>query len=108
MQLEDVGITQKFVGWTSDQLEARYLLTPQLMLAISDAVERMGSELVGVSFNGSRMYFAVVLNENRFSFQLADHKDNGYTAARAVYEDLVSFLSLVEDFNLNTRIWSKQ
>jgi hypothetical protein len=27
--------------------------------------------------------------------------------SRAIYEDLIRFLSLVEHFDLNTRIWSK-
>lgn len=28
--------------------------------------------------------------------------------SRAIYEDLIRFLSLVEHFDLNTRIWSKR
>ena len=103
MILEDAGIT----GWTTDQLEARYLITPQLMLAISDAAERMNSEHIAVSFRGSWMFFAVVLKEDRFNFQIDKNSDGGYSVAKAIYEDLVSFLNLVEDFNLNTRIWSK-
>lgn len=105
--LEDPEITKRFTGWTSDQTEARYLLTPQLMLAISDAAERMDSNRIAVSFRGSWMYFAVVLDEDRFSLRMDDHDDGGYQVARNIYEDLVAFLSLVEHFNLNTRIWSK-
>ncbi|HIW47579.1 MAG TPA: DUF3137 domain-containing protein [Candidatus Yaniella excrementigallinarum] len=107
LQLEDPEITERFIGWTSDQVEARYLLTPELMLAISDAAERMGSEHIAVSFRGSWMYFAVALDEDRFSFQLDTNDDGGYSVAKSIYEDLVAFLSLVEHFNLNTRIWSK-
>lgn len=107
MELEDPGITKRFAGWTSDQVEARYLLSPELMLAISDVADRMGSECIAVSFRGSWMYFAVVLDEDRFSFQLDTDNDGGYSVAKAIYEDLVTFLSLVEHFNLNTRIWSK-
>lgn len=107
MELEDPGITKRFTGWTSDQVEARYLLSPELMLAISDVADRMGSERIAVSFRGSWMYFAVVLDEDRFSFKLDTDDDGGFTVAKAIYEDLVTFLSLVEHFNLNTRIWSK-
>lgn len=107
MVLEDPGINKRFKGWTSDQLEARYLLTPELMLAISDAADRMESERIAVSFRGSWMYFAVVLDEDRFSLQLTGDDDGGYAVAKAIYDDLVAFLSLIEHFNLNTRIWSK-
>ena len=50
MELEDPGITKRFQGWTSDQVEARYLLSAELMLAISDVADRMGSERIAVSF----------------------------------------------------------
>jgi|GEM_PF-1348865 len=107
MVLEDPGIRKLFKGWTSDQTEARYLLTPELMLAISDAADRMDSNRIAVSFKGSWMYFAVVLDEDRFSLQMTDEDDGGYAVAKSIYEDLVAFLSLIEHFNLNTRIWSK-
>lgn len=107
MVLEDPGINKRFKGWTSDQTEARYLLTPELMLAISDAADRMDTNRIAVSFRGSWMYFAVVLDEDRFSLQITGEDDGGYSVAKAIYEDLVSFLSLIEHFNLNTRIWSK-
>ena len=107
MVLEDPEITKRFHGWTSDQTEARYLITPQLMLAISDAVERMDSNRIAVSFKGSRMYFAVVLDEDRFSLSFNNTDDEGYQMAKDIYNDLVAFISLIEHFNLNTRIWTK-
>lgn len=105
--LEDPEITKRFQGWTTDQTEARYLMTPELMLAISDAVDRMDSNRIAVSFNGSRMSFAVVMDDDRFSLRFNDHDDAGYQMARDIYHDLVAFISLIEHFNLNTRIWSK-
>lgn len=105
--LEDPGIRKLFKGWTSDQTEARYLLTPELLLAISDAADRMDSKRIAVSFKGSWRYFAVVLDEYRFSLQMTDEDDGGCAVAKSIYEDLVAFLSLIEHFNLNTRIWSK-
>lgn len=107
MVLEDPEITKRFEGWTTDQAEARYLITPQLMLAISDAAERMESDRIAVSFNGTRMYFAVVMDTDRFSLGFQKNEDDGYQMAKEIYEDLVAFISLIEHFNLNTRIWTK-
>lgn len=107
MVLEDPGINKRFKGWTSDQTEARYLLTPELILAISDAADRMDSNRIAVSFRDSWMFFAVVLDDDRFSLQMTGEDDGGYSVAKSIYEDLVAFLSLIEHFNLNTRIWSK-
>lgn len=53
------------------------------------------------------MFFAVVLDDDRFSLQMTGEDDGGYSVAKSIYEDLVAFLSLIEHFNLNTRIWSK-
>ncbi|HJF14327.1 MAG TPA: DUF3137 domain-containing protein [Enteractinococcus helveticum] len=107
MILEDPGITERFYGWTTDQVEARYLLTPELILAINDAAERMDSERIAVSFKGSRMYFAVVMDDDRFSLNFKNNNDDGYQMAQDIYNDLVAFISLIEHFNLNTRIWTK-
>jgi hypothetical protein len=60
-----------------------------------------------VSFRGTRMFFAVVMVEDRFSFRMEKDDPDGKEVARTVYQDLVMFLSLVEHFNLNTRIWTK-
>ena len=83
-----------------------YLLTPELILAISDAADCMDSNRIAVSNRDSWMFFAVVLDDDRFSLQMNGEDDGGYSVAKPIYEDLVPLLSLIAHFNLNTRIWS--
>ncbi|WP_029090447.1 DUF3137 domain-containing protein [Brevibacterium album] len=106
LRLEDTRITDFFHGWTSDQAEARYLLTPQLMDAISTLVQRLDSPHIAVSFTGTRMNVGVVAKTNRFSADFGS--PDAEAAAREIYDDLVLFLSLTEHFDLNTRIWTKR
>ncbi|GAA2096063.1 DUF3137 domain-containing protein [Brevibacterium salitolerans] len=106
MRLEDTRLMERFHCWTNDQAEARYLLTPQLMDAISTLAARLDSPHVAVSFTGTRMHVGVVADSDRFSADFADPDPKA--TAREIYEDLVLFLSLAEHFDLNTRIWTKR
>lgn len=107
LRLEDTQITKFFHGWTDDQTEARYLVTPELMVALNELIERLGTKHVAVSFSQSRMFIAAVLDRNYFSLDSVQSLNDGKAEVKEIYEDLVYFLSLVEHFNLNTRIWSK-
>ena len=93
-------------GWTSDPAEAHYLLSPQLILALTDFSRRAGTDAIGISFAGSRMTVAVGGDTDLFS--LDPRNPDIREMSRAIYDDLIRFLSLVEHFDLNTRIWSKR
>lgn len=93
-------------GWTSDPAEAHYLLSPQLIVALTEFSRRAGTDAVGVSFAGSRMTVAVGADTDLFS--LDPKNPDIRETSRAIYDDLIRFLSLVEHFDLNTRIWSKR
>lgn len=108
LRLEDVRVMHLYEAWASDQVEARYLLTPELMDTLARLRERFGTEHMAVSFTGGRMNIGAALDTNRFGFDLArQHERTIEDVGRDIYEDFVLFLGLVEDFRLNTRIWSK-
>ena len=108
LRLEDVRIMRHYEAWASDQVEARYLITPELMDTLDRLRERFGTEHMAVSFTGGRMNIGAALDTNRLGFDLArQHERTIEDMGRDIYEDLVLFLGLVEDFRLNTRIWSK-
>lgn len=105
MNMAGIELPKGVQGWTNDQAEARYLLTPQLILALNGLITESGSDAVSISFTGSRINIAIGLDENYFSL---DPKNADVKAStERIYNDIVRFLSLVEDFNLNTRIWTK-
>ena len=93
-------------GWTTDPAEAHYLLSPQLIVALNDFSRRAGTDAIGISFAGSRMTVAVGGDTDLFS--LDPTNPDIREMSRAIYDDLIRFLSLVEHFDLNTRIWSKR
>ncbi len=105
LRLEDPTIERLFTCWTDDQLEARYLITPELMVALTDLVQALDSRAIAVSFTDDRLHLAVVSTTTIFGLDV--NSPDARAAARRVYDNLVLFLSLTEHFDLNTRIWSK-
>jgi hypothetical protein len=106
VQLEDVEFEKHFVVYSEDQVEARYLISTAMMQRILDYKKKWNRSLY-VSLIDSKLFLAVHLNkdlfEPRYFNTLLGIKN---------YEEMLGYLNLiidvVEDLNLNTRIWSKE
>ncbi|WP_333654951.1 DUF3137 domain-containing protein [Dissulfurispira sp.] len=104
VKLEDPRFNDRFTVYSSDQIEARYILAPNLMERIVALSDKAGK--ISLSFVGSRVYIAIPTNYNLFeppflsSIQDADVIYNYFYFLNLV-------VGIVEDLNLNTRIWSK-
>ncbi|URN95695.1 MAG: DUF3137 domain-containing protein [Candidatus Pristimantibacillus lignocellulolyticus] len=105
IELESEQFNAHFNVRTSNDIEARYLLSPNLMEQILE-FKKSHSEQIDISFVDSYMCIAIASDSNYFEEPM--HKTNvaGYRM-KAVYEDLKFFFGLIEEFDLNTRIWSK-
>jgi len=105
IKLEDPEFERLFVVYGDDQIEARYILSPSLMERIAEFRQRAGRQ-VCLSFVRSRVFVAVrydrELFEPRFYRSIL-----GLEAVTGYFEDLRFALGIVDDLNLNTRIWSK-
>jgi hypothetical protein len=105
IKLEDPEFERAFVVYSDSQIEARYILTPALMRRILDYHRRVRRPL-HISFVGSAINMAVDLHKNLFEPRLFRT-----LLKPALYEtywhDIKLLAGLVEELNLNTRIWSK-
>lgn len=106
IRLEDPRFEKEFCVYGDDQVEARYILTPALMERIL-AFKKKWNTNVHLSFLESRVYIAISMNKDLF--ELRPFKP---AADYAFLEETLRFLTLltevVEDLNLNTRIWTKE
>lgn len=106
IRLEDPRFEKEFCVYGDDQVEARYILTPALMERIL-AFRKKWNTKVHLSFLESRVYIAISMNKDLF--ELRPFKP---AADYAFLEETLRFLTLltdvVEDLNLNTRIWTKE
>lgn len=105
IKLEDPEFEREFVVYGSDQIEARYILSTSLMQRILDYQHKTGLKL-HLSFTGSKVTIALPMTKNCFEPKYFAATD--FTSIAEYYHDLNLVIGIVDDLNLNTRIWTKE
>lgn len=106
VQLESDAFNKKFVTYSTDQIEARYILTPAMMERI-EALNERSAYTISLSFVSSCLYIAFPLDKNYFeppvfkSLLKPDLLDDDMSVLTFMY-------AIVAELDLNTRIWTKQ
>ena len=106
IKLEDPEFEKLFVVYGSDQIQARYILSTSLMARITDFKKKSGQKIY-LSFIGSKVYVAISYTKNLFEPKIFSTILN-FDLIREYFEDLQLATGIVDDLNLNTRIWSKK
>lgn len=105
VRLEDPVFEQYFSVYSTDQVEARYLLSPSMMARLTALRQRLDTNL-RVLFDCNRIVIAIDLASNWL-----EPPAFGALADPALVEhietELDSVLGIVTELDLNTRIWSK-
>lgn len=106
VQLENDVFNKDFIVYSTDQVEARYILTPALMERIGDLNKR-SAYTVSLSFIDSRMYIAFPLDHNYFEPPLFKTLINPELLTADI--NILNFMcDIIRELDLNTRIWTKQ
>lgn len=106
VELENDNFNRCFVTYSTDQIEARYILTPAMMDRLCELNGR-AAYAISVSFVNSSMYIAFPLAKNYFEAPLfksllkADVLNDDFSVLHFMY-------GIVQELDLNTRIWTKQ
>jgi hypothetical protein len=106
IKLEDPEFEREFVVYGNDQIEARYILSTSLMQRIMD-FKRKTNTKVYLSFTGSKVYVAVLMTKNMFEPKYFSSVSD-FSPILDYYNDLAFAAGIVDDLNLNTRIWTKE
>ncbi len=106
IKLEDPEFERLFVVYGDDQVQARYILSTSLIQRIVQFKTR-SQKPIYLSFVGSKVFVAVSYTKNLFEPKIFSTLLN-FGPIRQYYEDLQLAVGIVEDLNLNTRIWSRQ
>ncbi len=104
INLENEDFNRAFSVQTTDEIKARYILSSSMMERLLK-FKNKHREKVEVSFVHSCMYIALSTGRNYFEPKLFQPIADQQT--QVVYDDLTFFFGMVEDFDLNTRIWNK-
>jgi len=106
VKLENPEFEKHFDVFSSDQVEARYLLTPSMMEKIVDLDKKWGNE-IQISFCNSNIVIAIPDSDNHFESGLWS-RINNTDILKKEYTLITKLTAMVNELNLNTRIWSKQ
>ena len=106
VKLEDADFEKDFVVYSNDQIQARYILSPSLMERIVQ-FKAKSKKHIYLSFVGPMVFVAIPFTRNLFEPKLFSPLTD-FENIRLYYDDLALAVGIVDDLNLNTRIWSKQ
>jgi hypothetical protein len=105
IKLDDPEFEKLFVVYGTDQVGARYVLSTSLMKRIVDFKNKTNRD-IHLSFIGSMVFVAVSYKRNLFEPRIFQTLLD-FEPIREYFEDLQLAVGIVDDLNLNTRIWTK-
>ncbi len=106
VHMEDVEFEKEFVVYGTDQVEARYILSTALMRRILEFKRKMKVP-VYIAFVNSNLYMAISIKKNMFEPRVLGTILD-FEIVRGYLEDVTLAVGIVEDMNLNTRVWTKE
>jgi hypothetical protein len=106
IKLEDPEFEKAFAVYGDDQVEARYILSTSLMKRIMDFKQSTGKPIY-LSFVHSNVIVAITTGKDMFEPRIFRSLLD-FGLVREYLEDLQLAIGIVEDLNLNTRIWTKE
>jgi hypothetical protein len=101
--MEDPRFNELFSVISSDQVEARYLLTCAMMARLVRLQDKLGA--FHLSFCADRMYLAVDRSYDLFGPNMKEPFKA--SSLRDTLRELRAFADVVSDLDVDTRIWSK-
>ena len=104
--LENPTFEKYFKVFSNDQVEARYILSTSLMERLVELKERVNNKIY-VSFINSKLFIALPINKDLFEpNEFSSGVKADYLREYFYYLQLIT--GIVEELNLNTRVWTKQ
>jgi len=106
VKLEDPEFEREFAVYGDDQVEARYILTPALMRRLLEFKRKTGKRC-WFSFAGSNIHIAIDTDRDMFEMSLSRSLLDPQVVQEQL-RDLQFVCGVVDDLDLNTRIWTKE
>ncbi len=106
VKLENPEFEKKFAVYSTDEQECRYILSLSMMERLLEMSKKIQFR-ISISFRNNQVYLAVFNNMDLFEPAVF-----GSLLKEEDYKVIISMLKLmtgvIEDLNLNTRIWTKE
>ena len=105
VKLESSEFENRFIVYSTDQVEARYILTPSFMERLSKLQDMMGPK-TAFSFVNTNIYVAVPIKEDLFEPSVFSAND--YNTISDYYNTVQMVLGIIDELKLNQRLWTKE
>lgn len=105
VKLENPEFEKEFVVHSTDQIEARYIITPTIMEAMLRIKNKYQCP-VHFSFIGTRVFCAMSFRKDLFEPRIFSSGVN-FEDIERVYQLFMANETIINELNLNTRIWTK-
>lgn len=106
VKLEDPEFERHFVVYGKDQVEARYILSTSLMARILDFKNKTNAK-ISLAFLDNKLFLALPLNKDLFEPNIFSSVMK-FELLKEYFQYIILTVGIVEDLNLNTRIWTKE
>lgn len=103
VNLEDPEFNQMFEVYGDNQIESRYILSTNLMSRLVEFTKK-AKRKVYISFVDGFVYIAIPYRHRLFEPKLLQNMTS-FAPLREYFLDLQLMIGIVEDLNLNRRIW---
>jgi Ca2+/Na+ antiporter len=105
VNLESIDFENRFIVYSSDQVEARYILTPSFMERLVRLEQLMGKN-ISFSFVKTNIYVALPVRNKLFEPSL--YKPNDYHRIADYYNTVHIVFDIIDELRLNDRLWTKE
>jgi len=106
VKMDDPEFEKLFVVYSTDQIEARYILSHSLMKKII-LFHKKSEHPIYISFVGESLHMAIEYNKDLFEPSIF-HSLLKYKIAMEYVKTLHLAIGIVEELKLNQKLWSKQ
>lgn len=103
MKLEDPEFSKKYVAYSSNQVEGRYLITPAFMERFKNLQTAFGAKKAKCSFYGNNLMFAISTNKNLFEIGCLFRSLDNPKQMTEFFNEFSSIIALVDYFKLDEK-----
>lgn len=106
VKLEDPEFDQLYTVYSDDQVEARYILSTSLMERLVK-FRKKAQRPVSISFSENQIFIAIHHDRDLFEAQLFKTMLS-FRPMQDYFDNFQLMLGIIQDLNLNRRIWTRQ
>lgn len=105
VKLESADFEKRFIVYSSDQVEARYILTPSFMERLVK-LQQMTSADASISFVHTKIHMAIPMKNELFEPSV--FRANDFTRLENFRSTIKIVFEIIDELKLNDRLWTKE